>query len=99
MQWAVTAVRPTGSSLEKRAATIVMALRKLANSVVWIGALVMSLQELDYKIEPLLAGLGIAGMPSCWRMISEPAMSIGAFAEFVRMTTPTPVSGPQAMKL
>src|SRR5580692_10809857 len=48
--------------LERRAATIVMALRKLANSAIWVLALVMSLQELDYKIEPLLAGLGIAGL-------------------------------------
>ena len=45
-----------------RAATIVLALRKLANSAVWVVALVMSLQELNYKIEPLLAGLGIAGL-------------------------------------
>ena len=48
--------------LERRAATIVMALRKLANSAIWVLAIVMSLQELDYKIEPLLAGLGIAGL-------------------------------------
>lgn len=50
------------ADLERRAATIVMALRKLANSAIWILAIVMSLQELDYKIEPLLAGLGIAGL-------------------------------------
>jgi small-conductance mechanosensitive channel len=48
--------------LERRAATIVMALRKVANSAIWVLAIVMSLQELDYKIEPLLAGLGIAGL-------------------------------------
>ncbi len=48
--------------LERRAATIVMALRKVANSAIWVMAIVMSLQELDYKIEPLLAGLGIAGL-------------------------------------
>jgi small-conductance mechanosensitive channel len=50
------------AELEMRAATIVLALRKLANSAVWVVALVMSLQELNYKIEPLLAGLGIAGL-------------------------------------
>ena len=48
--------------LEMRATTIVLALRKLAKSLVWMVALVMSLQELNYKIEPLLAGLGIAGL-------------------------------------
>jgi moderate conductance mechanosensitive channel len=48
--------------LDMRAATIVLALRKLANSAIWVVALVMSLQELNYKIEPLLAGLGIAGL-------------------------------------
>jgi small-conductance mechanosensitive channel len=53
---------PATPELEMRAATIVLALRKAANSTVWVIALVMSLQELNYKIEPLLAGLGIAGL-------------------------------------
>ncbi len=65
-RYAVGIVRRRGeyasAEIEMRAATIVLALRKLANSAVWVLALVMSLQELNYKIEPLLAGLGIAGL-------------------------------------
>ena len=64
--YAVGLVRRRGelasAEIEMRAATIVLALRKLANSAIWVVALVMSLQELNYKIEPLLAGLGIAGL-------------------------------------
>lgn len=48
--------------LAKRAATIVAVLRKMAASAIWIIALVMALRELQYDIEPLLAGLGIAGL-------------------------------------
>jgi moderate conductance mechanosensitive channel len=50
------------SELEKRASTIFIALRKLVNSVIWIGALVMALTELNFHIEPVLAGLGVAGL-------------------------------------
>ena len=49
--------------LEKRAATIVAALRKLAKSLVLDGrAWSCPCRRLNYKIEPLLAGLGIAGL-------------------------------------
>jgi len=48
--------------LEKRAATIVSVLGKLSSIVIWIVAIVMALNELDFKIEPLLAGLGVAGL-------------------------------------
>ncbi len=64
--YVVSIMRRRGGSanaeLDMRAATIVLALRKLANSAIWVVALVMSLQELNYKIEPLLAGLGVAGL-------------------------------------
>jgi moderate conductance mechanosensitive channel len=48
--------------LEKRASTIFIALRKLVNSVIWIVALVTALAELTFHIEPVLAGLGVAGL-------------------------------------
>ena len=48
--------------MESRAATIISVLRKVINSVVWMVALVMALTELTFNIEPLLAGLGVAGL-------------------------------------
>ena len=48
--------------LEKRAATIISVLSKLASMVIWIVALVMALTELTFNIQPLLAGLGAAGL-------------------------------------
>jgi small conductance mechanosensitive channel len=48
--------------LEKRATTIVSVLSKLASLVIWIVALVMALNELAFNIQPLLAGLGVAGL-------------------------------------
>ena len=48
--------------LENRAATIIAVLGKLASTVIWIVALVMALSQLDFHIEPLLAGLGVAGI-------------------------------------
>jgi moderate conductance mechanosensitive channel len=48
--------------MEKRAATIISVLRKLISSLVWMVALVMALTELTFNIEPLLAGLGVAGL-------------------------------------
>jgi moderate conductance mechanosensitive channel len=56
--------RSHGSNFEteKRASTIVAALRKLAISLIWLMALGMSLYELQYNIAPLLAGLGVAGL-------------------------------------
>jgi small-conductance mechanosensitive channel len=48
--------------LQKRAATIVAVLRLFLGSIVWLIALVMALTELGFKIEPLLASLGVAGL-------------------------------------
>ena len=48
--------------LEKRAATIVVVLAKLVGVVVWMVATVMALNELTFNIQPLLAGLGVAGL-------------------------------------
>jgi moderate conductance mechanosensitive channel len=48
--------------LEKRAATIISVLSKLASMVIWMVALVMALNELTFNIQPLLAGLGVAGL-------------------------------------
>jgi small conductance mechanosensitive channel len=48
--------------LEKRTATIVAVFRLAIGSMVWALALVMVLVELGFKIEPLLASLGVAGL-------------------------------------
>jgi small conductance mechanosensitive channel len=50
------------TEMEKRAATIVAVLKKLTGTLVWMVALVMALTELTFHIEPLLAGLGVAGL-------------------------------------
>src|SRR5579871_3776305 len=56
--------RGEGSTLEmeNRATTMISVLSKLATALIWILALVMGLAELGQHIEPLLAGLGIAGI-------------------------------------
>jgi small conductance mechanosensitive channel len=54
--------RGSSVEMEKRASTLVAALRKLTASLIWLVALGMSLYELKYNIEPLLAGLGVAGL-------------------------------------
>ena len=48
--------------LDKRAKTITATLAKLASVVIWLVALVMALNELTFNIQPLLAGLGVAGL-------------------------------------
>jgi len=48
--------------LEKRAATVVAVLGKIVGISFWLIAIVMSLNELSYNIQPLLAGLGVAGL-------------------------------------
>src|SRR5580692_10017943 len=48
--------------IEKRAATVVAVFRLLIGSLVWSIAMVMVLIELGFKIEPLLASLGVAGL-------------------------------------
>lgn len=56
--------RGAGSTLEmeNRAVTLIAVLSKLASSVVWIVAIVMALSQLGEHVEPLVAGLGIAGI-------------------------------------
>jgi small conductance mechanosensitive channel len=48
--------------LEKRATTIVATLGKLAAIIIWLIAVVMSLHELAFNIQPILAGFGVAGL-------------------------------------
>ena len=48
--------------MAKRTATIVAMFRLVIGSMVWAIALVMILIELGFKIEPLLASLGVAGL-------------------------------------
>ncbi len=52
----------TDRELEKRAATLVAVLRLFLGSIIWLIATVMALTELGFKIEPLLASLGVAGL-------------------------------------
>lgn len=47
---------------EKRAATIISVLSKLASMVIWMVALVMALSQGGFDVAPLLAGLGVAGL-------------------------------------
>jgi small conductance mechanosensitive channel len=56
--------RGDSSTLEadKRATTLIAVLTKLTSFVIWLVAVVMSLTELTFHIEPLLAGLGVAGL-------------------------------------
>lgn len=56
--------RHEGSTIEmeKRAATLISVLRKVSSIVVWLIALIMALTEMNFRIEPLLAGLGVAGL-------------------------------------
>jgi small-conductance mechanosensitive channel len=48
--------------MEKRATTLIAVLSKLCSLVIWLVATVMALTELTFHIEPLLAGLGVAGL-------------------------------------
>jgi len=48
--------------LQKRAATIAASLGKLAAILIWLIAVIMSLHELQFNIQPILAGLGVAGL-------------------------------------
>ncbi len=56
--------RGDGSKLEaeKRATTIMTALNKVVTLTIWLFALVMALAQINSKIEPILAGLGVAGL-------------------------------------
>lgn len=48
--------------LQKRARTVTSVLRKAINAVIWAVALIMALEELNVHVQPVLAGLGIAGI-------------------------------------
>ncbi len=50
------------NEMEKRANTLIALMAKVATILIWLFALVMSLQEVGFKIEPILAGLGVAGI-------------------------------------
>ncbi|HUA82983.1 MAG TPA: mechanosensitive ion channel family protein [Bryobacteraceae bacterium] len=47
---------------EKRATTLISVLSKVSSLLIWLIALVMALSEMNFQIEPLLAGLGVAGI-------------------------------------
>ncbi len=48
--------------MEKRANTLISALTKAVDLVIWAVVVVAVLRELNYHVKPLLAGLGIAGI-------------------------------------
>ena len=52
----------TEVELEKRSVTITTALTKVVSTLVWLLAIVMSLNELAFNVQPLIAGLGIVGL-------------------------------------
>jgi small conductance mechanosensitive channel len=56
--------RREGATLEiqKRANTVTSVLGKTVNTIIWIMAVVIALRELNFHVEPLLAGLGIVGI-------------------------------------
>jgi small-conductance mechanosensitive channel len=56
--------RGAGSALEmeNRAATIIALLSKLSSTAIWLVAVVMALSQLGEHVEPLIAGLGVAGV-------------------------------------
>jgi small conductance mechanosensitive channel len=64
--YAIGAINRRGDAsqleLQKRAATVSSAMRKLVNTLIWIVAAVMALTELNFHVEPLIAGLGVAGL-------------------------------------
>ncbi len=48
--------------LDRRSATLMSVLGKVATVAIWLGALLMALNELAFKIEPILAGFGVVGL-------------------------------------
>jgi small conductance mechanosensitive channel len=52
----------TALELDNRAKTIESVLSKFATIFIWLAALVMALHELTFDIEPMIAGLGVAGL-------------------------------------
>lgn len=52
----------TAIDLDKRANTLIAALGKALDVLIWAAAVVIALRELNYHVTPLLAGLGVAGI-------------------------------------
>jgi len=50
------------TEMERRATTIISVLSKLTNMVIWIFAIIWSFFEFGFRVEPLIAGLGVAGI-------------------------------------
>ena len=50
------------AEIDQRTTTIISVLTKVINILIWALAIVMALTEMTFKIEPLLAGLGVAGL-------------------------------------
>lgn len=48
--------------LDRRTATVITALGTVVTVVTWVIALIMALDVMDFKIEPILAGFGVAGL-------------------------------------
>ena len=48
--------------LDRRSATIMSVLGKVATIAIWLAALLMALNEFSFKIEPILAGFGVVGL-------------------------------------
>jgi small conductance mechanosensitive channel len=48
--------------LDRRSATVISVLSKVAAVAIWVGAAVMALNEMAFKIEPILAGFGVVGL-------------------------------------
>jgi len=51
-----------GADADRRAATVTAALRKVVNFVIWVIALIVVLADMNFRIEPILASLGVAGI-------------------------------------
>src|SRR5215813_12341289 len=52
----------TDVELHKRSATLASVLSKAVSAMVWAVASVMALDQLTFNVQPLIAGLGIAGI-------------------------------------
>jgi len=60
----IVRLQPRGShgDLDQRATTIITVLVKLVSTLIWMVAMVMSLSELTFNVQPLIAGMGVAGI-------------------------------------
>ena len=57
------------TDFDKRAATIITVLVKLASVAIWLVALVMSLSELTFNVQPLIPYLKRIGRPRAERIL------------------------------